>query len=93
MANKKQCNRGDATLATTNEEFIEWLGEQATWVKDAALTYYETGKFTEKDVKRFAAECIEEVSGIKRAIDISKLNILTRDDRNDFAIKSINNIS
>jgi len=79
-------------LATTNEEFIEWLEEQAIWVKDAALTYYETGKFIEKDVKRFATECIEEASGIKRAIDISKLNILTRDDRSDFAVKSINNI-
>ncbi|MBE5937212.1 MAG: hypothetical protein E7265_04185 [Lachnospiraceae bacterium] len=79
-------------MATTNEEFIEWLEEQAIWVKDAALTYYEMGKFTEKDIKRFATECIEEVSGIKKSIDITKLNILTRDDRSDFAIKSINNI-
>ena len=79
-------------MATTNEEFIEWLEEQAIWVKDAALTYYETGKFTEKDIKRFSTECIDEVSGIKREIDITKLNILIRDDRSDFAIKSINNI-
>ena len=79
-------------MATTNEEFIEWLEEQAIWVKDAALTYYEMGKFTEKDIKRFATECIEEVSGIKKSIDITKLNILTRDDRSDFAIKSVNNI-
>lgn len=90
--NIKQGNRGGDTLVTTNEEFIGWIEEQAIWVKDAALTYYETGTFTEKDVKRFAAECIEEVSGIKRTIDISKLNILSRDDRNNFAIKSINNI-
>ena len=64
----KNNNRGGVTLATTNEEFIEWLEEQAIWVKDAALTYYEMGKFTEKDVERFATECIEEVSGIKKLL-------------------------
>ena len=76
----------------TNENLIAWLEEQAIWVKDATLTYYETGEFTEKDIKRFGAECIEEASGTRRAIDISKLNILTRDDRCNFSIKSIDNV-
>lgn len=79
-------------MATTNEELIVWLDEQATWVKDAALTFYETGEFTESDIKRFGEECIEETLGTRRVIDISKLNILTWDDRSNFSIKSIDNV-
>ena len=77
----------------TNEDLIAWLEEQPTWIKDATLTYYDTGKFTEKDIKRFGTECIEEVLGERKVIDISKLNILTRDDRSNFSIKSIDNVT
>ncbi len=79
-------------MSMTNEELIDWLDEQATWVKDATITYYMNGEFTEKDIKRFGAECVEEASGMRKEIDMSKLNILTRDDRSNFSIKSIDNV-
>ena len=79
-------------MAMTNDKLVAWLEEQAIWVKDATLTYYEAGEFTEKDIKRFATECIKEASGMRKVIDISKLNILTRDDRCNFSIKSIGNV-
>jgi hypothetical protein len=79
-------------MGMTNDELIAWLEGQAVWVKDATLTYYENGRFTEQDIKRFGTECIEETSGVRGDIDISNLNILTRDDRSNFSIKSIDNV-
>lgn len=76
----------------TNEEFISWLEEQAVWIKDATLTFYETGAFTEKDIKRFATDCIEEALGTRKKIDISNLKLLSRDERSNFSIRSIDNV-
>jgi hypothetical protein len=83
---------GGFTVGMTNDELIAWLEGQAVWVKDATLTYYENGGFTEQDIKRFGTESIEETSGVRRDIDISNLNILTRDNRSNFSIKSIDNV-
>lgn len=76
-------------MATSNEEIIEWFKSQSVWAQDALLTYYEKGQFSDKDIKRFARECIDEASGINKTIDISGLNLLSRDDRKSFSIKTI----
>lgn len=77
----------------TNEELLKWLDDQRVWIKDATLTYYKNGKFSDSDIKRFANECIDEVLGKKKLIDISGLNILSRDDKTGFSIQSIENIT
>ena len=79
-------------MATSNEEIIEWFKSQSVWAQDALLTYYEKGQFTDKDIKRFARECIDEASGINKTIDISGLNLLSRDDRKSFSIKTISDV-
>lgn len=79
-------------MAVRNEEIIEWLEGQSVWFRDAVKTYYEIGEFTEKDIKRFAKECIDEASGKKKKIDLSGLNLLYRDDRRSFSIKSVGDI-
>lgn len=79
-------------LATGNDEIIEWFGEQCVWVQDATKTFYENGEFTDKDIKRFAKECLDEAYGIKKTVDLSGLNLLFRDDRKSFSVKSISNI-
>lgn len=79
-------------LATGNDEIIEWFGEQSVWVQDATKTFYEYGEFSDNDVKRFAKECIDEAFGKKKTIDLSGLNLLFRDDRKGFSVKSISNV-
>ena len=79
-------------LATNNDEIIQWFREQRVWVQDAAKTFYENGEFTDRDIKRYANECIDEASGKKKEIDLSGLNLLFRDDRKNFSVKSISNV-
>ena len=82
----------EMVLATGNDEIIEWFGEQSVWVQDAVKTFYENGEFTDKDIKRYARECIDEASGIKKDVDLSGLNLLFRDDRKSFSVKAISNV-
>lgn len=79
-------------MVITNENLIDWLKKQAIWIKDAVLTFYENGEFSDKDIKRFAKECIDEANGKKKNINVESLNLLTKDNRKSFSIKSINNI-
>lgn len=79
-------------MATTNEELISWINEQPFWIRDAVITYYDNGSFADKDIKRFAKECLDEVNGITKTLDISLLNLLSKDDRSNFAITAINNV-
>jgi len=79
-------------LATTNEEIIEWFEQQSVWIQDAVKTFYEKGEFKDKDIKRFAKECVDEAFGKKKSIKLSGLNLLFRDDRRSFSIKSISNV-
>ncbi len=76
-------------MATSNEDIIEWFGQQSTWIQDAVKTFYEKGEFTDKDIKRFARECVDESSGVEKNIDLTGLDLLYRDDRKSFAIESI----
>ena len=79
-------------MATTNEGLIIWFEKQSVWIQDAVVTYYNNGLFTEDDVKRFARECINEASGKKTKFDLTNLNLLSRDDRKSFILKSISNV-
>ena len=79
-------------MAITNEDVISWLNKQSIWVKDAVASYYDKGSFDDADIKRFADECYNEAIGLKSNISISDLNLLSRDDREEFSIKSIGNI-
>lgn len=79
-------------MATSNEEIIEWFAQQSIWIQDAVKTFYEKGDFTDRDIKRFADECIGEMTGKKINIDLTGLNLLFRDDTKDFSIESIANV-
>lgn len=76
-------------MATSNEEIVEWFGQQSIWIQDAVKTFYEKGEFSNIDIKRFAHECIDEASGIEKTIDLSDMDLLFRDDRKSFSLKSI----
>lgn len=79
-------------MATTNEALIAWFNDQSIWIKDAVRTYYINGDITDKDIKRFAKECVDEISGEAKDIDLTGLNLLAKDDRQSFAIKAISNV-
>ncbi len=79
-------------MAISNGELIGWFEQQSSWVQDAVKTFYERGSFTENDVKRFAKECIDEAMGTKKSVDLKNLNLLFRDDRQSFTLKSITDV-
>lgn len=80
-------------MGITNEKLISWFNERSVWLRDAVRTYYENGIFTDKDILRFADECIQEAAGKKTSKDfLAGLNLLSRDDKESFSIKKISNV-
>lgn len=79
-------------MAITNAELLEWLEEQATWVKDAAVVYYNKGQFSQSDIERFADECMSDIAKMSPAIDVSGLDLLGRDESQNYSLLSVGNI-
>ncbi|SEW21276.1 RecF/RecN/SMC N terminal domain-containing protein [Ruminococcaceae bacterium KH2T8] len=76
----------------TNEDLILWLNQQNVWVIDAVKTFYSKGEFSNDDINRFAEECLNEAYGTKKTIELGNINLLHKNDRECFAIESIENI-
>ena len=79
-------------MAITNAELLEWLEEQATWIKDAAVVYYNKGQFSQSDIERFADECMSDIAKMSPAIDVSGLDLLGRDESQNYSLLSVGNI-
>lgn len=76
----------------TNDEILSWISSQHGWLSDAVKTYFNNGKFSDSDIKRFADICIDEATGKKTKTDINGINLLSHDVANGFEILAISNV-